>query len=182
MRTVVVQGLNPTGPEGECRLQHPTCVIYHAMRKHPLTAASGAASTLITNTIYSNASIDDWPSAGVDPLEFPAQAAQAQALRVRQAVADNIGWDKPAAPGVFRGLAQNHALQLCGRRAAKCPSTPGARGRSSIVAETDPGTAVNPAQIERRFRLLRVWAVACSMARSPSRTAWSSRRTSTPTT
>src|SRR6266699_1936799 len=52
-------------------------------------------------------------------------------LGVLNAVAERIGWSKPAPSGVYRGLAHLHCFDR-------------------IVAATDPGYAVNPAQIERQ--------------------------------
>jgi len=70
-------------------------------------------------------------------------------LAVLNAVADRIGWDKPAPKGVFRGLAQTMGF---GSYVAACAevsvSDAGALKIHRIVAATDPGHAVNPQQIE----------------------------------
>jgi isoquinoline 1-oxidoreductase beta subunit len=72
-----------------------------------------------------------------------------KALAVLNAVADRAGWDKPAAKGVYRGLAQTMGF---GSYVAACAevsvSDAGELKIHRIVAATDPGYAVNPQQIE----------------------------------
>jgi isoquinoline 1-oxidoreductase beta subunit len=67
-------------------------------------------------------------------------------------VAERVGWDKPAAKGVFRGLAQTMGF---GSYVAACAevsvSAEGALKVHRIVAATDPGHAVNPQQIEAQI-------------------------------
>ena len=72
-------------------------------------------------------------------------------LAVLNAVADKIGWSKPAPQGVHRGLAQMMAF---GSYVAACAevSVDGNKVKvHRIVGATDPGYAVNPAQIERQI-------------------------------
>src|SRR5262249_39852932 len=70
---------------------------------------------------------------------------------VLKTVADKAGWGKPAAPGVYRGLAQ---FMGYGSYVAACAEISVENGNRiklhRIFAATDPGTAVNPAQIERQ--------------------------------
>src|SRR5207253_4268835 len=68
------------------------------------------------------------------------------------AAADAIGWDKPAAPGVHRGIAQMMAFGSYVAAAAEISVVDGNKIKiHRIVAATDPGHAVNPAQIERQI-------------------------------
>jgi isoquinoline 1-oxidoreductase beta subunit len=70
---------------------------------------------------------------------------------VLNAVAERVGWDKPAPAGVFRGLAQNMGYGSYTAAAAEV-SVDGKKVKiHRIVAATDPGYAVNPAQIERQI-------------------------------
>jgi isoquinoline 1-oxidoreductase beta subunit len=70
-------------------------------------------------------------------------------LAVLNAVAERVGWDKPAPAGRFRGLAQTMGF---GSYVAACAevsvSDDGKLKVHRIVAATDPGYAVNPQQIE----------------------------------
>jgi len=67
-------------------------------------------------------------------------------------VADRAGWGKPARPGVYRGLAQ---MMSFGSYVAACAEISVKDGNKvkihRIVAATDCGYAVNPAQIERQI-------------------------------
>src|SRR3989454_2042962 len=73
-------------------------------------------------------------------------------LAVLNAVADRAGWGKPAPEGAFRGLAQ---MMSFNRYVAACAETSVSGGNKikvrRIVAATDCGYAVNPAQIERQI-------------------------------
>jgi isoquinoline 1-oxidoreductase subunit beta len=72
-------------------------------------------------------------------------------LGVLNAVAEKAGWGTPAPKGVFRGLAQHMGF---GSYVAACAevSVDGNKVKvHRIVGATDPGYAVNPAQIERQI-------------------------------
>ena len=72
-------------------------------------------------------------------------------LAVLNAVAEKAGWGKPAPQGVYRGLAQHMGF---GSYVAACAevSVDGNKVKMHrIVGATDPGYAVNPAQIERQI-------------------------------
>jgi isoquinoline 1-oxidoreductase beta subunit len=66
-------------------------------------------------------------------------------------VAEKIGWGKPAEKGIYRGLAQMKAFDSYVAAAAEISVDGGNKIKvHRIVAATDPGYAVNPAQIERQ--------------------------------
>jgi len=71
---------------------------------------------------------------------------------VVDAVAEKIGCNKPAPQGVDRGLAQHMGYGSYVAAAAEITVTDGAKIKvQRIVAATDPGYAVNPAQIDRQI-------------------------------
>ena len=89
---------------------------------------------------------------GEDELEFRRKlmAKHPKHLAVLNAVAAKAGWGTPAASGVYRGLAQMMAF---GSYVAACAevSVDGNKVKiHRIVGATDPGYAVNPAQVERQ--------------------------------
>src|SRR5437764_997883 len=93
-------------------------------------------------------------AAGQDPLEFRRKlmSKHPKHLAVLNAVADRAGWGKPAPQGVYRGLAQ---MMSFGSYVAACAEISVKDGDKvkihRIVAATDCGYAVNPAQIERQI-------------------------------
>jgi isoquinoline 1-oxidoreductase beta subunit len=92
-------------------------------------------------------------AAGKDPLEFrrSVMGKYPKNRAVLDAVAEKIGWGKPAPKGVFRGLAQMKAFDSYVAAAAEISVDGGNKIKvHRIVAATDPGYAVNPAQIERQ--------------------------------
>jgi isoquinoline 1-oxidoreductase beta subunit len=72
-------------------------------------------------------------------------------LAVLNAVADRAGWGKPAAQGVFRGIAQHMGYGSYVAACAEVSVDNGAVKIHRLIAATDPGHAVNPAQIERQI-------------------------------
>src|SRR6266705_1117547 len=90
---------------------------------------------------------------GMDPVAFRGKlmTRHPKHLAVLNAVAEKIGWDKPAPQGVFRGIAQHMGYASYVAGAAEISVTDGNKIKvHRIVAATDPGYAVNPAQIERQ--------------------------------
>src|SRR6202035_6099811 len=93
-------------------------------------------------------------SAGQDPLEFRRKlmSKNPKHLAVLNAVAEKIGWGTPAPKGVYRGIAQHMGYGSYVAGAAEISVTDGSKIKvHRIVAATDPGYAVNPAQIERQI-------------------------------
>src|SRR5437879_13387335 len=70
---------------------------------------------------------------------------------VLNAGAEKIGWGTPAPQGVYRGIAQHMGYGSYVAGAAEISVTDGNKIKvHRIVAATDPGYVVNPAQIERQ--------------------------------
>ena len=152
---VVFQGLNPTG-EFAFGYTIPNLVIDHAMRNPHVPAGFWRGVNINQNCIYVECFMDELAKAAEqDPLEFRLKlmASHPKNLGVLNAVAEKIGWGKPAPAGVHRGLAHFHAFNSYVAAAAEI-SVSGNGNKIKIhriVASTDPGYAVNPAQIERQI-------------------------------
>src|SRR5438552_603865 len=150
----VFQGLNAAGPEGQFGYAIPNLLIDHAMRNPHIPPHFWRGVNNNQNAIYLECFMDELAqAAGQDPLEFRRKlmANHPKHLAVLNAVAEKVGWSKPAPRGVYRGLAQQMGY---GSYVAACAevsvSDKGALKIHRIVAATDPGYAVNPAQIERQ--------------------------------
>ena len=150
----VFQGLNAAGPEGQFGYTIPNLLIDHAMRNPHIPPHFWRGVNNNQNAIYLECFMDELAqAAGQDPLEFRRKlmANHPKHLAVLNAVAEKAGWGKPAPQGVYRGLAQHMGY---GSYVAACAevsvSDKGAVKIHRIVAATDPGHAVNPAQIERQ--------------------------------
>ena len=120
-----------------------------------------------------------------DPLEFRRKLISSPSIsRVLNAVAER---DRLEHAGAARRLSRprpEHGLwQLRGGLRRSLGRRQGGVKIHRIVAATDPGYAVNPAQIERQIAGSFVYGLSALLyGESPSRTAPSSRPTSTPTT
>ena len=152
---VVFQGLLSSGAEGHLGYTFPNLMIDYAMRNPHVPAGFWRGVNLNQNTIYVECFIDELAHAtGQDPLEFrrALMAKHPKHLAVLDAAAQGAGWGKPAAKGVFRGLAQTMGF---GSYVAACAevsvSDEGELKIHRIVAATNPGHAVNPQQIEAQI-------------------------------
>jgi isoquinoline 1-oxidoreductase beta subunit len=148
---VVFQGFNPGGAEGQFGYNIPNLLIDHAMRNTHIVPGFWRGVNINHNTIYIECFIDELANAaGQDPLEFRRKIIKPKNLAVLNAVAEKAGYGKAPA-GHYHGLAQ---IMGFGSYVAACSEVSvDAKGKLKIhriVAATDPGTAVNPAQIERQ--------------------------------
>ena len=129
----------------------PNLLIDHAMRNTHVPVGFWRGVNHNQNAVYLECFMDELAhAAGRDPLEFrrALMARNPKHLAVLNAVAERAGWGTPAPAGVFRGLCQNAGF---GSYTAACAevsvSDKGKLTIRRIVAATDPGTAVNPDQI-----------------------------------
>jgi isoquinoline 1-oxidoreductase beta subunit len=147
-------GLNPSG-EAAFGYSVPNLLIEHSMRNPHIIPGFWRGVNVNHNAIYLECFMDELAqAAGQDPLEFRRKlmAKNPKNLAVLNAVAEKIGWGKPAPQGVYRGLAHLHAYGSYVAGAAEISVTDGNKIKVlRIVAATDPGYAVNPAQIERQI-------------------------------
>ena len=154
------QGLSPPGEAfaniGPARLGYtvPHLLIDHSMRNPHVPPGVWRGVNGNQNGIYLECFMDELAhSAGQDPLAFRRKlmANHPKHLAVLNAVAERVGWNKPAPQGIFRGFAQQMGLGSYVAAATEISVTDGNKIKvHRIVAATDPGTAVNPAQVERQ--------------------------------
>ena len=149
------QGLNPGGAEGAFGYSIPNLLIDHAMRNPHVPPWFWRGVNNNQNAIYLECFMDELAhAAGQDPLEFRRKlmTKHPKHLAVLNAVAEKVGWDKPAPQGIYRGLAQHMGYGSYVAAAAEISVTGGNKVKiHRIVAATDCGHAVNPAQIERQI-------------------------------
>jgi len=147
------QGLDPSG-DFTLGYTVPNLLIDHAMRNTHVPPGFWRGVNINQNAIFLECFLDELAKAsGQDALEFRRKlmSKHPKHLAVLNAVADRAGWGKPAPQGVHRGLAQMMAF---GSYVAACAeiSVSGDKVKvRRIVCATDPGYAVNPAQIERQI-------------------------------
>jgi isoquinoline 1-oxidoreductase beta subunit len=149
------QGLNPGGAEGVIGYTVPNLLIDHSMRNPPVPPGFWRGVNINQNAIYLECFIDELAqSVGQDPLEFRRKlmTQHPKHLAVLNAVAEKIGWEKSPPQGIHRGIAQMMSFGSYVAAAAEISVDKGKKIKvHRIVAATDCGTAVNPAQIERQI-------------------------------
>jgi len=148
------QGLN-AGGEFQFGYGIDNLLIDHAMRNTHVPPGFWRGVNINQNAIYVECFMDELAhSVGQDPLEFRRKlmGKHPKHLAVLNAVAEKAGWGKPAPKGVFRGLAQMKAFNSFVAACAEVSVTGGNKVKiHRIICATDPGYAVNPAQIERQI-------------------------------
>ncbi len=143
-------GVDPRVEDQTLKYELPAFLIDHAMRNPPVRPGFWRGVNSNQNAIYLECFLDEMAfAAGRDPLEFrlslmPDDSKNAAVLK---AVAERSGWGSD--DGKSRGLCTFYSF---GSYTAACAEvTVSEDGRlkiDRIVAATDPGTAVNPQQIE----------------------------------
>ena len=165
---VVFQGLNPAGASDTViGYTFPNLLIDHAMRNPTTPVGFWRGVNLNQNAIYLEGFIDEIAHATrQDPLALRRKLMKESPkhLAVLNAVAERIGYDKPAPTGVFRGLAQTMGF---GSYVAACAevsvSKDGVLKIHRIVAATDCGNAVNPQQIEAQVEGSFVYGLSAAL-------------------
>ncbi len=146
------QGLFQTG-EHQFGYTIPNLLIDHAMRNPHVPPGFWRGVNINQNAIFMECFMDELAQAvGQDELEFRRKlmGGLPRNLAALNAVAERIGWGKPAPQGVYRGLAQMKAFNSYVAAAAEVSVTGGKIKVHRIVGASDCTHAVNPAQIERQ--------------------------------
>lgn len=153
MDPAAFQGVAQSG-EAAFGYSVPNLLIEHAMRNPHVPPGFWRGVNVNHNAIYMECFMDELAqAAGQDPLEFRRKLMgnHPKHLAVLNAVAEKIGWDTPAPQGVYRGIAQVMGYGSYVAGAAEISVTDGSKIKvHRIVASTDPGYVVNPAQVERQ--------------------------------
>ena len=148
------QGLAPSG-DFAFGYSVPNLLVEHSMRNPHVPPGFWRGVNINPNAIYMECFMDELAhAAGQDPLEFRRKlmSKHPKHLAVLNAVADKIGWSKPAPQGISRGIAQIMGYGSYVAAAAEISVTDGNKIKvHRIVASTDPGYVVNPAQVERQI-------------------------------
>ena len=164
---VVFQGLNAPGPEASIGYTIPNLLIDHAMRNPHVPPGFWRGVNLNQNAIYLESFMDELAhAAGKDPLEFRRALMKdhPKHLAVLNAAAERAEWGKPLPAGVFRGICQT--MGFGSYVAAVAEVSVSAEGKLKIhriVAATDCGHAVNPAQIERQVEGSFVYGLSAAL-------------------
>ena len=148
------QGLAPSG-DAAIGYTVPNLLVEHSMRNPHVPPGFWRGVNINHNAIYLECFMDELAhSVGQDPVAFRRKlmSKHPKHLAVLNAVAEKIGWDKPAPKGVYRGIAQHMGYGSYVAGAAEISVTDGNKIKvHRIVASTDPGYVVNPAQVERQI-------------------------------
>lgn len=153
MDPAAFQGVAQSG-EAAFGYSVPNLLVEHAMRNPHVPPGFWRGVNVNHNAIYMECFMDELAhAAGQDPLEFRRKlmGKHPKHLAVLNAVAEKIGWDTPPPQGVYRGIAQVMGYGSYVAGAAEISVTDANKIKvHRIVASTDPGYVVNPAQVERQ--------------------------------
>ncbi len=147
-------GFYPGGAEAAFGYDVPNVLVDHSMRNPHIHPGFWRGVNINHNAIYLECFMDELAKeAGMDPLEFRRKimAKHPKHLAVLNLAAEKLGWGTPAPAGVHRGIAQHMGFGSYIAAAAEVSVTGNKVKVHRIVGVTDPGYAVNPAQIERQI-------------------------------
>jgi isoquinoline 1-oxidoreductase subunit beta len=157
----LVNGMDPStfqglAPKGDAAFGYsiPNLLIDHSMRNPHIIPGFWRGVNVNHNAIYVECFMDELAHAvNQDPLEFRRKLMKnhPKNLAVLEAVAEKIGWGKPPPKGISRGLAHYNGFGSYVAAAAEISVDGNKIKVHRIVAATDSGYAVNPAQIERQI-------------------------------
>ena len=154
MDPATFQGFAATG-EAAIGYTVPNLLVEHAMYNPHVPPGFWRGVNVNQNAIYLECFMDELAfEAKQDPLEFRRKlmSKHPKHLGVLNAVAEKAGWGKPAPQGVFRGIAQHMGYGSYVAAVAEISVIDGNKIKiHRIIGATDPGFAVNPAQIERQI-------------------------------
>ena len=137
---------------GESQLGYtvPNLRVEYAMRNTHVPVGPWRGVNTNQNAIYLECFMDEVArAAGKDPLAFRRNLMKnhPKHLGVLDAVADKGGWDKPLAPGMFRGIAQFMGYGSYTAAIAEVSIKGNDVKVHRLVLATNCGHAVNPVQI-----------------------------------
>jgi isoquinoline 1-oxidoreductase subunit beta len=132
----------------------PNLLVEHSMRNPHVPPGFWRGVNSNQNAIFLECFMDELAhAAGQDALEFRRKlmGKHPRNLAVLNAVAERVGWGKPAPQGIHRGLAHMMAYGSYVAAAAEISVTGGNKIKiHRIIGATDCTYAVNPAQIHRQ--------------------------------
>src|SRR6184192_2040386 len=134
------QGLDPSG-DFTLGYTIPNLLIDHAMRNPHVPPGFWRGVNINQNAIFMECFMDELAqAAGQDELEFRRKLLgdHPRNLAALNAVAEKIGWGKPAPAGIHRGLAHMKAFNAYVAAAAEVSVTGDKLKAHRIVAATDP--------------------------------------------
>ncbi len=146
----VRSGMSPQLDVHSLKYSFDNMLFDHAMRNPPVRPGFWRGVNANQNAIYLECAMDEFAhAAGRDPLEFRLAHLQdsPKMAAVLQAVADKSGWGSD--DGKARGLAGFYSFASYTAACAEVTVDDDGRLKiERIVAATDPGTVVNPQQVE----------------------------------
>jgi isoquinoline 1-oxidoreductase subunit beta len=151
---LVFQGVADSG-EHAFSYTVPNLLIDHSMRNPHVPPGFWRGVNINQNAIFIECFMDELAqAAGQDELEFRRKlmSKHPRNLAVLNAVAERVGWGKPAPQGIHRGLAVMKAFNSYVAAAAEISvEDSGSKVKiHRLVGATDPGYIVNPAQVDRQ--------------------------------
>jgi isoquinoline 1-oxidoreductase beta subunit len=152
MDPATFQGLANGGQEAAFGYNVPNLLIDHAMRNPHVLAGFWRGVNTNQNAVYMECFIDELAAAaGQDPLAFRLKLLKPKYAAALKAATDKAGYGKPLPEGHFHGISQIMGYGSYVAGVAEVSVSPdGVLKIHKITAATDPGYAVNPAQIERQ--------------------------------
>jgi len=130
----------------------PNYLVDFAMRNTHVPVGVWRSVNHSQNAFFKESFIDEMAhAAGADPYRFRRNLLRKSPkdLAVLDAAAGKAGWDAPAPPGVFRGIAHHRSQSsICTQVVEASVASDGKLHVHRVVSAIDPGHVVNPLTVE----------------------------------
>jgi isoquinoline 1-oxidoreductase beta subunit len=170
MRNVPLQnGIDGPATEGFTRLPYQIPAQFHDYKKSVTHIPLGFWRTVgWSQTPFAREQfIDELAvAAGVDPYQFRLKhmAADELSRHILEQAANAAGWDQPAAPGVFRGIATTEPYGSYTAAVVELSvDAAGVIKIHRIIQAINPGHAVNPDNINAQLEGATVWTISAAL-------------------
>jgi isoquinoline 1-oxidoreductase beta subunit len=145
----------------------PNYLVDFAMRNTHVPVGVWRSVNHSQNAFFKESFIDEMAhAAGTDPYLFRRSLLRKSPkdLAVLDAAASKAGWDAPAPPGVFRGIAHhNSQSSICAQVVEVSVAKDGKLRVHRVVSAIDPGHVVNPLTVELQTESAVVYALSAAL-------------------
>jgi isoquinoline 1-oxidoreductase beta subunit len=145
----------------------PNYEVAYAMRTTHVPVGFWRSVNHSQNGFFRECFVDEMAhAAGQDPYQYRRKllSKDPQRLAVLEAAAQKAGWEKPATPGVSRGIALVEAYgSLCAQVAEVSLGDKGEVRVHRVTAALDTGHVVNPAILQSQVESAIVWGLTAAL-------------------
>jgi len=155
-----------SGLTDELPYRFPHYRVDAAIRQTSVPLGAWRGINYTQNAFYRESFIDELAhGAGIDPYQYRRRLVlhSPRNLGVLDAAAQRAGWDRPPAPGIFRGIALNAACDSYCAQVVEISITDGQVRVHRVISALDCGYVVNPMSVEMQIQGGVIYAMTAAL-------------------